>query len=293
MSFVPRTGLLLALSIVLTGCSLMPVRRRLPVPKAPENIQTVAPQKLVAELDQRWQDLHTLTATVKMQVTEYKKAQGEAETLPPATGWILLQKPYMLRVSGNFMGARAFDMVSNGKTFTLQIPSKNLVIRGPDTATIKSPNPLYNLRPGFFLAAMFVQGLDPADRYSVISDTETMLDDSERHLLSIPEYILNIARLNPGSQQMTEVRVVSVHREDLLPYSQDIYDDAGHLEARAEYRAYHRFGQVNYPSRITIHCPIAGIDIALTVIQVKENSTVSAGSFQLRLAPGRKIQQLN
>lgn len=293
MTAIRNPSLLLAVSLLLSGCSLMPIRRRFLVPKAPDNIQTVAPQKLVESLDQRWDALRTLSATVKMQVTELKSDKGVAETLPAATGWILLQKPEMLRVSGNFMGARAFDMVSNGKTFTLEIPLKSMVIEGPDTAGVKSANPLYNLRPGFFLAAMYVQGLDSADRYSVISNTETVLDDSKKHLLSIPEYILNIARLDPNSQQMTEVRVVDVHRDDMLPYSQDIYDDRGQLEARAEYHAYHRFGQVNYPSQITIHCPQAAVDIALTVIQLKENSALPAATFQLRPAPGLKVQHLD
>jgi outer membrane lipoprotein-sorting protein len=270
----------------------MPTRRKLPVPKAPAAVQTVSPEQLVAMLNRRWNELQTLTATVTMQVTELKTKQGVAETLPPADGWILLRKPDLLRVTGNKMGARMFDMVSNGKAFTLTIPLKNMAIEGSDASTEKSPNPLYNLRPWIFLDAICVRGLGASDHYAVISNTETVEDAKEKRLLSVPEYILNVARLSPGSQQMTEVRVVTIHREDLLPYDQEIYDSGGDLEAQVRYEAYHHFGRVIYPSKITINCPQAEVRIGLAVSRLEGNRNLPDDRFELRVTPGMKVQQL-
>ena len=49
----------LLLPILLTGCSLFPTTRKLPVPKAPLITQTVKPDELVAQLNQRWDALKT------------------------------------------------------------------------------------------------------------------------------------------------------------------------------------------------------------------------------------------
>ena len=280
-------------SVLLSGCSLVPIRRKLPVPKAPEVVETVTPHELVARLNHRWDALQTLTATVEIQATELKTKEGVAETLPESDGWILLRKPSMLRVTGNYLGMRAIDMVGNGKTFTLEIPMKNLAIEGSYTSKEKSQNPLYNLRPGFFFSAIFVEGLGPEDHYSVIADTETAEDAAKKHLLSVPEYILNIARLKPGSSEMNEVRVITFHREDLLPYKQDIYDDQGNLQSEVRYRKYWNFGSVRYPSAITIRCPLADAEITLAVSKVKENVKLPDSKFQLHLPPGIKIQHLN
>ncbi len=50
----------LALPLLLSGCSyFIPTKRHLPVPKAPPIVQTVAPEELVKQLNQRWDALNT------------------------------------------------------------------------------------------------------------------------------------------------------------------------------------------------------------------------------------------
>ena len=51
-----------------------------------------------------------------------------------------MRKPEMLRVLGRVpvLGTRAFDMVSDGKNFTLWIPSKNKAIKGSNSLKKKS-----------------------------------------------------------------------------------------------------------------------------------------------------------
>lgn len=279
--------------LVLSGCAILPVKRRLPIPKPPAVVQSATPQELVARLNQRWDSLQTLYAKVEIQATQLKTKEGLAETLPESDGWIFLRKPEMLRVTGNYLGMRAIDIVGDGKTFTLEIPLKERAIEGSYTSKEKAQNPLYNLRPGFFFDAIFVEGLKTEDHYSVIANTETVEDVTKKHLLSVPEYILNVARLKPGSSEMTEVRVVTFHRDDLLPYKQDIYDDEGNLQSEVRYRKYRNFGSVQYPSSITIECPAADAEIVLTVIQLKENLKLPDGAFQLQLPPGIKTEHLN
>ena len=280
-------------ALLLSGCSyLVPSKRRLPVPKAPAIVHTVTPQELVAQLNQRWQQLQALTATVEIYATEFKTEQGEAKNYPSARASIVISKPEMLRVRGTYFGVMIFDLASNGDNFTLEIPSKNLIIKGSNAARGTSKNTWENLRPPFFFNAMVVRGVEKDEHYFVTSDTETVEDPTKKHLYSVPEYMLNINRVDPNSQNETPVRVVTFHRDDLLPYEQDIYNSQGDIETQVVYQDYRRFNSVQYPSTITITSPPNGFKLVLMVASVHENMNLPADEFQLQLPPGMKVQQL-
>jgi hypothetical protein len=183
-------------------------------------------------------------------------------------------------------------MVSDGKNFILEIPSKNKVIRGMNAVTRKSPNAFENLRPEFFLDAMLVKGTESTDFYSVAGDTETVEDASHKHLLITPEYVLSIMHRKEGSQELKPARVITYHRDDLLPYEQDIYDDEGNLETHVAYAAYQNFGASRYPSKIVIKRPIEGIQIVLSVEKVTENVTLPDDQFHVNIPDGTVVQFL-
>jgi outer membrane lipoprotein-sorting protein len=137
-----------------------------------------------------------------------------------------------------------------------------------------------------------VQGLEPDDFYSVTADTETLEDAARKHLYLVPEYILSISRRKPGSQELTPVRVVTFHRDDLQPYQQDIYDSEGNLETQVFYSAYQDFGSSKYPFKVTIKRPLEELEIVLSVEDVKENQTLTDDQFLVKLPEGTEIQRL-
>jgi outer membrane lipoprotein-sorting protein len=278
--------------ILLTGCSLFPTTRKLPMPKAPNIEQTVAPEELVSRLNQRWAAINTLTATVEMQASVTKTKEGVAKDYPSAHGQILLRKPSDLRVLGRYFGVSAFDMASDGKCFTLSIPHDNKVIKGCGASKTKSANTWENLRPGFFFDAILVRGLDQDDHYDVTSETLMMEDVAKKHLYSEPEYILHITRFERGRQKGTPVRVVYFHRDDLLPYQQDIYDNEGNLETQVTYASYQDFEGGQYPSTVTIKRPIDEIQIVLTIDTVHENTPLPNDQFVVQIPEGSKIQNI-
>jgi outer membrane lipoprotein-sorting protein len=287
----------LALPLLFAGCSLLPTTRKLPIPKAPLVTQTIAPDELVQRLNQRWAALESLNASVEIQASVLKSKEGLAKDYTSIRGIILMRKPEMLRVYGRVpvIGTRAFDMVSDGKDFTLWIPSKNMAFKGANTVKKKSANQLENLRPGFFLDALVVQGLDPDDLYSVVSDSETVEDTARKHLFTVPEYVLSISRRKPESNQLTPVRVITFHREDLLPYQQDLYDSEGNLETQVSYSAYQDFGGSKYPSKVVIKRPLEDIQVVLTIDKVMENPKnppLTVDEFVLKPAEGTQIQHL-
>ncbi|HUD57305.1 MAG TPA: hypothetical protein VMR02_18890 [Terracidiphilus sp.] len=285
-------GLMTLPSLLLAGCSLFPTTRKLPVPKAPVVTQTVTPEQLVEQLNRRWDAVDSLTATVEIRATELKSKEGVEKDFPSCRGFIVMRKPKMLRVAGTYFGVKIFDMASDGGTFTLVIPTKNIAFTGSNDVKGTSPNPMYNLRPDFFFDAMLVRGLLSDDFYSVTADTETIEDVAKKHLMIVPEYVLSITRHNPGSRSDTPVRVVTFQRDDLLPYQQDLYDRDGNLETQVAYNKYAQFGTSKYPSIVIIKRPLEGIQIELTVERVIENPKLTDEQFQIKMPDGIKVQTL-
>lgn len=283
----------LAAPLFLAGCSLVPMKRHLPVPKAPANVQTVTPEDLVALMNHRWDDFQSLTASVEIQATLLKAQQGLATDYPTCRGWIVMQKPDNLRVAGQYLGVRVFDMASDGKTFTLLVPPKNKAIHGSNTVVKKSENQFENLRPNFFFDSMVVRGLEPDNFYTVISDTETIEDVDKKHLYTMPEYVLSITRHGSQGHRDVPIRVVTFHRDDLLPYNQDLYDAEGKLESQVTYSAYKSFGDDMFPTRVVIKRPMEGIQIVLTVEKVDKNVNMPADEFTVKIPPGTQIQHLD
>jgi hypothetical protein len=282
----------LAIPLLLAGCSyFIPTKRHLPVPKTPDVVQTLSPEELVKQINERWGSLNTLTATVEIQATQLKTAQGEAKDYPSCHGFILMRKPNMLRVFGTYFGVKAFDMASDGSQFRLVIPSKNLVIEGPSAVKEKSANQWENLRPDFFLDAIAVRGLDPDNEFMVSSDTETVADAANKHLYSEPEYNLTVVRRKTG-HEIQPVRTVTFHRDDMLPYDQYVYDNDGALATQIYYSNYMMYSAGKYPSKVVIKRPQEGIQLVLTVEAVHENVNLGDDQFQVKIPDGATIRTL-
>ncbi|MGA3009334.1 MAG: hypothetical protein ABSD72_03650 [Terracidiphilus sp.] len=278
--------------LLLSGC--MWSTRKLPIPKPPTITQTVAPDELVKRLNKNWASLESLNATVEIQASVTKTKEGTARDYTSFRGHILIRKPEMLRVLGQVpvLGTRMFDMASDGKNFTLFVPSKSLAVKGANDLRKKSTSQVENMRPGFFFDAMVVRGLNPDDLYAVVADSETVEDVARKHLFTVPKYILSISRRKPGTNELTPVRVVTFRRDDLMPYQQDIYDSAGNLETQVIYSDYEDFDSVMFPVTITIKRPLEEYQLVLTVESVKENMTLSDDQFQIKIPDGTKIQNL-
>ena len=278
--------------LLLSGC--MFTTRKLPIPKPPSITRTATPEELVARLNQRWDTLESLNVTVEIQASVLKSKEGVARDYTNFRGHILMRKPEMLRVLGQVpvLSTRMFDMASDGKNFTLFIPSKNKAVKGTNALKKKSANQIENMRPGFFFDAMVVRGLEPNDLYAVVSDSETVEDAERKHLFTVPEYILSISRSKPGSRQLTPVRVVVFRRDDLLPSQQDLFDSEGNLETMVEYADYRNFDSVKYPATIIIKRPLEEYQLVLTVESVQENMNLTDDQFQIKIPAGTPIQNL-
>jgi outer membrane lipoprotein-sorting protein len=149
-----------------------------------------------------------------------------------------------------------------------------------------------NIRPGFFLDALIVRGLAADDDYSLTADTDTVEDAKKKHLLLVQEYILSVTQRKPGSHESRPIRVIHFHRDDLMPYEQDLYDEQGNLETEVTYGTYMDFGGSKYPKTVTIKRPLEKFQIVLTVETVKENLDLKDDQFHIQIPPDVKVQTL-
>jgi hypothetical protein len=187
-----------------------------------------------------------------------------------------------------------FDLGSDGTNFKLVVPHNNKVYEGLTASKGTSPNWYENLRPDPIFNAMIIRGLEKDDLYSVISQTVTMEDTANKRLLAEPEYVLNIQRQKPNSQALYPVRVVHIHREDLLPYEEDLYDEEGGLQTQVIYGVYKDFQGTKYPGTITLKRPQEEYQLIMSVDQVILNPspTLTDEMFQVKIPEGYTLQEM-
>lgn len=289
------TAAALPLILPLGGClSLFTSTRKAPVAVPPAAVKTVTPEELVSQVNAQWNQFESLTATVEILASRLKPEKGVATDYPTFRANLLAKKPGMLRFLGHVpvVQTKMFDMATDGTSFTLVIPPKSLVYTGLNANKGTSPNWYENLRPGFLFDAVVVRGLASDDLYSVISQTIPEQDKKTKRLISMPEYVLNIVRRRPNSQELYPIRVIHFRRTDLLPYQQDLYDDTGRLETQIIYGPYQDFNGATYPSTITLKRPLENYQLSATVERVSLNTPLTDQQFREEIPSGYKTVEL-
>ncbi|MHB1936632.1 MAG: hypothetical protein ACYCOR_08610 [Acidobacteriaceae bacterium] len=278
--------------LALSGC--LKHTRILEQPQAPTVVLTASPQQLIQQLDQRYDAIHSMLATVLIQASVGGAVKGKETDYTSIRGYILLRQPSMLHVLGMLpvIQTRAFDMVSDGKNFTLLIPPKNEAVTGTGTVATPSKNPLMNLRPAVFYDSMLIKKVGPEDLVYVTSDTGLVRDPRSHHLIAEPDYELGILRRIGHSQHLMPERVVHISRTDLLPFQQDEYDNRGIMVTRTLYTDYRTFDQIPYPTKIVISRPIDGYQLTLAIAKLTFNHPLANDQFELKIPPGTKIKKL-
>jgi len=285
----------LPLVIPMTGCySLFISKRKLLVPIAPATVQTASADELVAQLNQQWSKFESLTASVDIRASRLKTQEGTATDYPSFRANLLLRRPGMLRILGRVpvLQTTMFDLASDGSRFTLIVPHFDTAYQGLNSNQGTSKNWYENLRPGFLFDAMVVRGLNPGEQYSVIAEDITEEDTASKRLFLHPEYELSVVRAKPGSQELFPIRVVHFHREDLLPYEQDLYDDKGNLQTQIIYGSYKDFDGYKYPATITLKRPQDQYQLVMSVETVNSNPKLTDDQFQIAIPKDYKVQDL-
>jgi Domain of unknown function (DUF4292) len=290
---------LLALLVpVLTGC--LSHTRSLQKPKLAGVSLDADAVQLVEAVNRRYDEVTTLKATVDFAASVGGAHKGKETDYTSIHGYIRLRKPQMLRVLGYLpvVRLRAFDLASDGKTFTMLIPPHDRAIEGSNSVTTPAANSMENLRPDVFFDSILIHSISADSIVSLTNSSQTTLEPKTKQLIEQPQYDLTVLKPgerspSPGLPQLgTPLRVIHFNRINLLPTGQDVYNAAGDLETQVVYGPYQDFNGTQFPGTITINRLLDELKITLTVEKLDLNQPLADDQFELTVPDNYKVQKL-
>jgi outer membrane lipoprotein-sorting protein len=262
--------------------------------RSPVPLKSATQEELVAKLDEMSASVQTMSATVDIDTTVGGEKKGKVIEYQQIRGYILAQKPAMLRMIGllPIVRNRAFDMVSDGDRFKLSIPPKNRFITGSNQLTKISDNTLENLRPQVIYEALLMPAIDPRNEIAVIEQgKQEVQDDRTKRTISQPNYHIVVLRRDARSEWHL-YRKVYFSRADLQPYRQTIYDEKGAIITDATYADPQEYNGVRFPSLIAIERPQEEYSITIKMVKLTLNEPLKPEQFQLEAPAGSITTEL-
>ncbi|HTZ58283.1 MAG TPA: DUF4292 domain-containing protein [Acidobacteriaceae bacterium] len=283
---------------VMTGC--LSHTRKLQQPKLAGAVMNSDATQLVEQINKHYDSVHSLFLTVDFAASVGGARSGKQTDYTSFHGFIFLRKPQMLRVIGEVPVIRtiAFNLVSDGNTFTLIIPHYSKAIEGSASTTSRGANPLENLRPNIFLDSVLIQKIAPDRVVTLIHSSSTSLEPHSKQLIETPQYDLTV--LKTGRQTSKEglpledkpLRVIRFSRIDLMPTEQDIYNNDGDVETQVIYGPYQNFNGTQFPGTITINRPLDEYRITITVEKLALNEPLTDQTFEIQIPKGYKVEKM-
>jgi outer membrane lipoprotein-sorting protein len=293
-----KIALLSAVTLPTTGCFFVRTRTVDKTVLAP-NVRQATLDELLKQMADRYAAVNTLNMSVNITASTGGARQGQVKDYPTFAGYMFLRKPEDLRVLMlvPFVRSRALDMVSDGKNFKLLISApKAKAIVGPEVMTTPSKSGLENLRPGIIRDALQIPPVGPND-FVALTMNFRLIAPAHGHKEAIeePDYDLTVLRQKPGEANghvLQRVRVIHISRITLLPYEQDLYDDAGRLVTTINYAKFQKFGDVMYPMSIFLKRPIDEYTLQIDVTKLVVNQPLDDEQFKLTIPEGVPVQQM-
>jgi outer membrane lipoprotein-sorting protein len=283
------------LLLPLTGCLVR--TRNILVTTPPNVVISAGTSTLVKEVNDRYDAFNELTATVNLTAAIGHNDTGTETDYPTSKGYIVIRKPEMLEVVGLIpaLHTTAFEMFSDGKTFTLYVPPKGRAVTGGMTVTKPSKNVLENLRPPMFLDSLLIRRIDDSELVSVTSDTRILdMNPKVHHVIQEPDYNLATYRKKEGSNQLIPLRVIHISRTTMLPYQLDIYNAEGMIETKTTYIYSDdaELKKMKFPARITIERPLDNLTVTLDILKLNTNPELGDDQFKVDIPAGVTVEKL-
>jgi outer membrane lipoprotein-sorting protein len=251
--------------------------------------------QLVERINSEARKVHSFSATVEIATALGGTKKGKVTEIQQIKGYILEKDPDMLHVIGllPIVRSRAFDMVSDGKTFKLSIPPMNKFIVGPaeEPAQPSTTNTLENLRPSVFFDSLLLHEIGSNEVAVLEQGTDVVQDTTnKKKSWELPTYIVNVILHEDGTWRLE--RKIAFSRIDLKPHRQMIYDRNGAVATEAEYNNFADFQGVTFPSQIKINRPKEEYSIQITIEKIEVNKPLTDDQFALAQPPGAQVKVL-
>jgi outer membrane lipoprotein-sorting protein len=161
-------------------------------------------EELLEKYNATARSIQSVNATVELKPVAGSKYSGVIEEYHEVKAFLLAQRPAKVRMIGQapVVNKTIFDMVSDGETFRVSIPSKNKFLIGAVAVERTSSKPIENLRPQHLLDAL----LWPEIRKEEPVLFEEFNDETARY------YVLTVLR---GGYQTEILRKIWFDRSNL------------------------------------------------------------------------------
>jgi outer membrane lipoprotein-sorting protein len=285
-----RRVLLALMPMLAAGC--MSIKTTHDVKKEEIHVQMEASEdQLVARYNEQARAVQTLQATVDLVPSTGSTYSGVIEEYHDVPGFILAKRPATVRVIGQapVVAKNIFDMVSDGETFRIFIPSKNTFLTGSTSLSRTSKKPIENLRPQHVVDALFWPEL-PAAAHVLFEQFDA---DPNRY------YILTLLRDVAGGK-IEIARKIWFDRVNLRVSRVQLYGAAGRLDSDVAYSDLQPIGSptaggttsattASYPRDIHIWRPQDDYKLEIRILKLTVNEDITADRFELTQPPGTEL----
>lgn len=285
-AFIFKSLVSMALASAIVAAPGCAVRRTAKVggPEPPSPAVEASLDELVARVNKLDNGIQSLNATVDFQPTAGSVYSGVIKEYHDVKGFILVKRPAMIRVIGQAPVIRTniFDMVSDGKTFRLNIPPKHKFIVGSATLTRPSKNALENMRPQHILDALLTTSINLANEKVSNEEAE---ENSRRY------YVLTVFQQGEGNE-LFPLRKIWLDRSNLDITQLQLYGPKGSYIEDVHYSEYKDFQGTHYPEHIEITRPIEDYSLALTIQKATFNLELTPDQFELKQPIGSQLVEM-
>lgn len=288
---------LLAATLALSGCRTS-VRTK--VPEARVLVaQSATPEELLAAYNQQAAAVQSLNARVELNPVAGSAYSGVIEDYHDVRGFILAQRPASVRLIGQapVVAKNIFDMVSDGQTFRIFIPSKHKFIVGPTTLRRETEKPIENLRPHHLADALFWAEIPVAEG----GCAGTLFEEQDEFSAASGQvtrrfYVLTVTTAGAGAAEVA--RKIWFDRSDLTVARVQTYETGGRLVTDVHYSDWQPADAVasgeplRYPRFVRIARPQDDYRLDVRITKVTMNESIAADRFQLAQPEGAELVEL-
>jgi hypothetical protein len=272
-------GLVASAALAAAGCAVSKKKAAAPAPTGP--LLEASRAELIEKYNRQAKAIETLNARVTLKATAGSQYTGVVEQYHEVNGFILAQRPANIRVIGQapVINKNIFDMVSNGQTFRILIPSKNTFITGPDNFEKPAQKPIENLRPQHLVDALFWN--------AIREDQPVVFEESDE--AGTKSYVLNILRASRGRTDLELDRRVHFSRTDLNVSEIEIFGEGGKLDSIVHYADWQPAADAQFAHQIRIERVHEDYQLAIGVTKLTLNETLKPEQFKLEQPPGTQL----
>lgn len=251
--------------------------------------------ELTTRFNRQAQAIRSLNARVELNPVAGSAYTGVIQDYRDVRGFLLAQRPAHIRMIGQapVVAKNIFDMVSDGETFRIFIPSKSKFIVGPADFTRAAKSPIENLRPQHLLDAIFWSEL-ARDTLFEEFEAETASPTQPGHRY----YVLTETRRTAAGSEVA--RKVWFDRSDLGVARIQVFSADGRVATDARFADWQAPEQVpggapaelRYPRSVRVGRPLDDYSLEIRITRLALNEEIAVERFRLEQPPGSELVQV-